>query len=68
MKSRPFLGCQQKGSRRRKLDELSTPAKDGPLATLKASVARAELEARKARADVIVSDPTRSLVEISVAT
>ncbi len=51
---------------RKALKKAQAPSPDDPLADLKADVEESELQARRARADAIVSDPTRSLVVVTV--
>ncbi|MGH8522666.1 MAG: hypothetical protein ACREXY_00070 [Gammaproteobacteria bacterium] len=48
------------------LKKAQAPSSDDPLSDLKADVEKAELQARRARANAIVSDPTRSLVVVTV--
>ena len=51
---------------RKALKKAKAPSPDDPLADLKADVEESELQARRARAHAIVSDPTRSLVVVTV--
>ncbi len=49
------------------LEKAKAPRENDPLADLRATVEKAELDARQARAEAIVSDPTSSLIQISVS-
>lgn len=51
----------------KELKKAQAPAPDDPLAELKAEVEKAELEARRSRAEAITSDPTSSLIVLTVS-
>ncbi|GAA4431358.1 hypothetical protein ACFQV2_29350 [Actinokineospora soli] len=50
----------------KELRKAQAPSAEDPLASLKSEVEKAELEARRARAQAILSDPTRSYVVVTV--